>query len=241
MDVQSGGIPTVCPAESPAPSQVAETRAWPRSAQLAVAVLLALCLFLLFGRSLVQLLRAGPSTLPPQRVELNSATHAELMLLPGVGETLARRIIHVRAERGGFQSVDELRAVAGIGPVTLERARPWLFVSANPPAPVAQAKLPLAVEPSKLPSAKVNKVTLLDAPIDINSAGTGELMRIPGIGPVLSERIVAERGKRAFQTVEDLRRVRGIGPKVLEKIRPFVVAATSRGSELARNSEKNAP
>ena len=239
MEVQSGGTPK--PAEPSAQTPTHQTRAWPRSAQMTVAGLAALCLILLCGRSLVQWLRAGPSTLPPQRVELNSATQADLMLLPGVGETLARRILQVRAERGCFQSVDDLRAVGGVGPVTLERLRPWVFVSANPPAPLAQAKLPLAVEPSKRASAKVNKLTPQDTPIDVNAADSGTLMRIPGIGPVLSQRIIDERGRKAFATVEELRRVRGIGPKTLDRIRPFVVVAKSDPSELARNSENSAP
>src|SRR5262249_36983718 len=109
MEVQSGGNPKSAEPSELTPTVVAQ--AWPRSAQMTVAGLPALCLILLCGRSLVQWLHAGPSTLPPQRIELNSATQADLMLLPGVGETLARRILQLRAERGRFQNVDDLRAV----------------------------------------------------------------------------------------------------------------------------------
>ena len=50
-----------------------------------------------------------------------------------------------------------------------------------------------------------------------------ELQQIPGVGPVLSQRIVAAREKAPFRTVEDLRRVSGIGIKTMEKLRPLVV------------------
>jgi competence protein ComEA len=48
-------------------------------------------------------------------------------------------------------------------------------------------------------------------------------MRIPGVGPVTAQNIVAARAERPFSSVADLDRVKGIGPKTLEKLRPFVV------------------
>jgi competence protein ComEA len=46
---------------------------------------------------------------------LSSATSDQLQELPGVGEVLARRIIEFREAHGGFQRVDQLRDVSGIG------------------------------------------------------------------------------------------------------------------------------
>ncbi|MFM9959090.1 MAG: ComEA family DNA-binding protein [Phycisphaerales bacterium] len=62
------------------------------------------------------------------RVELNAATAQELEALPGIGATLARRIVDDRERKGAFRNVDELDRVSGIGPVTLERLRPYLRV-----------------------------------------------------------------------------------------------------------------
>jgi competence protein ComEA len=60
------------------------------------------------------------------RIEINEADWPELSLLPGVGETLARRIVESRSAQGRFADLDDLRRVRGIGPKTLERIRPFL-------------------------------------------------------------------------------------------------------------------
>lgn len=64
----------------------------------------------------------------PLRVELNSASRAELELLPGIGPARAGEIVRLRGERGGFKTVTELLDVRGIGRVTLERLRPFAVV-----------------------------------------------------------------------------------------------------------------
>lgn len=62
------------------------------------------------------------------KLDLNTATQVELMQLPGVGETLARRIIADREENGPFSSADDLKRVKGIGPKLTERIRPYVRV-----------------------------------------------------------------------------------------------------------------
>ena len=62
-----------------------------------------------------------------------------------------------------------------------------------------------------------------DPPIDVNAADAAELVRIPGVGPVTAQNILTARAERPFTSVADLDRVRGIGPKTLDKIRPYVV------------------
>jgi len=57
-------------------------------------------------------------------------------------------------------------------------------------------------------------------PLDLNAATEAELMTLPGIGPELARRIVEGR---PFRSVDDLARVKGIGPKKLEVVRPLVL------------------
>lgn len=57
----------------------------------------------------------------------------------------------------------------------------------------------------------------------MNTAGQGELELLPGIGPALAKRIIEYRTtKGAFKRVDDLDAVKGIGPKILERLRAQV-------------------
>jgi competence ComEA-like helix-hairpin-helix protein len=81
----------------------------------------------------------------------------------------------------------------------------------------------LAARSSSEPKGKAdNKASKLTQLIPINTAGAAELQRLPRIGPTLAQRILAERRKAPFRSVDDLRRVRGIGAKTLERLLPFI-------------------
>lgn len=69
-------------------------------------------------------------------VNVNTASAAELQLLPGVGEARARAIVAERKSRGGFRRVDDLVEVKGIGDSLLERLRPFLTLSGQTTAQV---------------------------------------------------------------------------------------------------------
>lgn len=65
-------------------------------------------------------------------VDLNRAGPAELEALPGIGPVLARRICEQRTREGPFRSLEELRAVRGVGPRLLERLRGLVAVGPLP-------------------------------------------------------------------------------------------------------------
>jgi competence ComEA-like helix-hairpin-helix protein len=68
--------------------------------------------------------------------------------------------------------------------------------------------------------------------IDPNRANALELERLPGIGPALAGRIVADRDRRgAFPSPEALLRVPGIGPKTLGRIRVYLSFPTAAGGD----------
>lgn len=62
------------------------------------------------------------------RVNINTATAYQLTLLPGIGDTLAERIIAYRTENGTFASVEDILNVSGIGEKKLEQIRDYITV-----------------------------------------------------------------------------------------------------------------
>ena len=71
------------------------------------------------------------------------------------------------------------------------------------------------------------------AVVDLNQAGLAELDALPGIGPVLAGRIVQHRNAHGpFREPEDLLAVPGIGPRLLDRLRPRirVGSATAAGT-----------
>jgi len=59
--------------------------------------------------------------------------------------------------------------------------------------------------------------------VRLNHAAAGELTLLPGIGPTLAEAIVADRQAHgAYQDVAELQRVKRVGAKTVERVRPWV-------------------
>ena len=76
--------------------------------------------------------RPAPREVPVGRIDPNRASVSELVRLPGIGPSLAGRIVADRDQHGGFPSPEALLRVRGIGPKTLERIRGFLsFPSPN--------------------------------------------------------------------------------------------------------------
>lgn len=63
---------------------------------------------------------------PPAKINVNTASIAELESLPGVGPKLAQRILDDRAKNGSYKSLKDLDRVSGIGTKTLERLAPLI-------------------------------------------------------------------------------------------------------------------
>ena len=62
-------------------------------------------------------------------------------------------------------------------------------------------------------------------PVNVNRAAAAELEALPGIGPVLAERIVADRGANGpFAGLGDLERVSGIGPALIARLEGIATA-----------------
>jgi competence ComEA-like helix-hairpin-helix protein len=142
---------------------------------------------------------------------------------------LAKVIAADRSANGEFGSLEGLDRVPGIGPGLLRTLAPHLTFSGaepgnqvpNPPS----AGLGTAFAPSPLGSVAAARSGPPDAVLNVNRATAVELEGLPGIGPSLARRIVADREARGpFATVEALDRIPGIGPGLVARLGRLVTA-----------------
>lgn len=63
-----------------------------------------------------------------KKININKATEEQLMTLPGIGKTTAKRIIEYRKEIGGYASIDELESVKGISKKKIERIKKMVSI-----------------------------------------------------------------------------------------------------------------
>jgi competence ComEA-like helix-hairpin-helix protein len=185
-----------------------------------LAVLLGICLTLVV-QSLWQ--KWGVSGQPTvihstPGLDLNSATAGELAQVPGLGPKRAQRIMDHRAAKGPYVAPDEVKQVKGIGSRTADRVRRHIQTEPTNSPPADKGAVP-----STTPSKKNGPTS----PLDLNRATSIDLQQIPGIGPVLAQRIVEHRTAHGpFQSVKELTRVKGIKERMLEKIEPHVFVTT---------------
>ncbi len=162
-------------------------------------------------------------------ININTATATQLEELSGIGPVKAGNIIQWRDFHGGFQSVDDLIQVSGIGPKTLERMRPDVSVgkmsslqsSPRMANPQTQTLRSATTAQSPVAPARTQK-------ININTATAEELQELSGIGPVKARSIVQWRSRHGyFRNVRDFTKVSAIGPKTLEKNIHRITTGTS--------------
>ena len=111
----------------------------------------------------------------------------------------------------------DLRALAAIGVCALAALAMMMW---------QRTRSPLGVQVASAPERHARRwdgqLTAARA-VALNTAGVDALQRLPGIGPVLAERIVAFRARHGrFHDLRDLERIGGIGPKTVEAIDTYV-------------------
>lgn len=75
---------------------------------------------------------AAAEKAPAAKVDVNTASVEQLTALPGVGPTLAARIVEHRQKEGAFKSIQELMNVKGIGERSFQKLQPYLTVGEAP-------------------------------------------------------------------------------------------------------------
>jgi competence protein ComEA len=72
--------------------------------------------------------------------------------------------------------------------------------------------------------------------VNLNSANADELARLPGIGPAKAEEIIRHRAEEPFRKPEDLRKVKGIGDKLYDRIKEKITVGEPEGAPKGRGS-----
>lgn len=147
-------------------------------------------------------------------VNVNTATPNELEALPGIGPSKAAAIVDYREANGPFTSLNDLDAVPGIGPSTLQNISSQVEFGEGV-ANESGATTPtvdLAAPPPQVVNASANAV-------NVNTANSGQLESLPGIGPAKARAIIEDREANGpFASCSDLTRVNGVGEATVKTI-----------------------
>ena len=157
------------------------------------------------------------------KLDINAATADELETLPQIGPARAKAIIEYREREGGFEKIEDIVRVHGIGPKTFELLRDRIRVEDSEPAGLgnpdgggekgAAGRVPLRETEAGDPAEPGER-------LDINTATARELEELPWIGPARAKAIVDYRNEHGpFEKIEEIVRVKGIGPKTLEALK----------------------
>jgi competence protein ComEA len=169
------------------------------------------------GEQLVEngLARAHPGTARPEGLTSAASEWQKLLAL----EQKAQR------EKVGAWGANEERIAVRASQAESEKGidpfDKFFHPTVEAPATVAAAPRASPAPIASLPSDETTPATLppVQTKLDVNTASLTELQNIPGIGPVVAERIIEGR---PFKSADELQRVKGIGGgKRYEKIRPF--------------------
>ena len=117
----------------------------------------------------------------------------------------------------------------------MARYTPELSLVDSNTAPTSSSlssQIPVMTEAENISPGSDRTVVLDPDKININTATVEELIRLPGIGPAYARRIVEWREQNGpFTSIEQLLEIRGIGPKRLADLRPFIALDKSDDEE----------
>lgn len=132
----------------------------------------------------------------------------------------------VWADSGDHLAINDIDIsgfVGDTGPSAIHRSRADTFQSLGDSARTSPGAVEKGDPERAIQGYETDKNTGSDKRILINKASIDALTKLPGIGPVIAGRIVQYRVDHGpYQSINDLRNVKGIGEKRLEDIRPHI-------------------
>ena len=181
------------------------------------------------------------------KIDINSASQADLESLPGVGAATAKKIIAGRP----FSSVSDLSRV-GVSADTIAKIKPLVKAGRGsaPAAETAKTEKPAAKAATEEKAAKPAEEKVMKgmaqaktaasassgAKVDLNTASEKELEALPAVGAATAKKIVAGR---PYSSTADLAKA-GVSAKTIETISPLVTVSQT-AAPAAAPASKPAP
>ena len=146
-------------------------------------------------------------------VNVNTADLATLETLPGVGPTVAQRIIDGRP----YHSMSDLEKVKGLGKAKADALAGQITFDSTSAATKAKSTKGTPSASSAKPSTTAN------GRVNINTADATALETLPRVGPATAQKIIDWRTRNGrFRSIQDLRSVSGIGDATFAQLEPLV-------------------
>ena len=155
-----------------------------------------------FGKKTLLKLSDVATVVPPQPININTCSSADLQSIPGVGTVLARRIVEERP----YDSLEDVVLVKGVSTNVMHvlRQRSVAVIAAN----------------DNLTESDWSNITT----IDINNCDEQLLLQLPGVGLKIADRIVSGR---PFDYIDDLREIKGIGANLFDKLHDLCIVSST--------------
>lgn len=156
----------------------------------------------------------------------NSVTHEQMELL-GFSERVRSRIINYRNKNGKFRVKSDLLKIYGMDSVLYNTLVPYIILPER-----LTSREPIVSTPKKI------EITTL---VDLNSADSISLIRVNGIGPKLSQRIISYRKKLGgFVSMDQLHEVYGLDSAVIKRVKEKFEVVQPSVMQLSINSAPEA-
>lgn len=150
-----------------------------------------------------------PPQAPQNRLlDLNTATEAELAMLPGMGPETARQAVYLRTQHGGFRSFRHFAEQLQLPPRAADRLRSFFDDDPEPPKPPEDPAYRVLLDGRRV--------------LELNWASAEAISALPGMGPEAGRRALALRDSDGpFKSLEDFRFRMGLPMDVMTRISDY--------------------
>ncbi len=172
-------------------------------------------------------------------INLNTATEEELLQLPGIGPSTAKRIIELRIQKGKFSSIEELLEVPRIGKITLERIKPYIYIEKIEKETQKEEQKVYPSQESKKQELQKEEIKIEKEPVELSPAPqpevktserynintvTVEELKTLGFSSLDARNIVRYRERKGkFSSIEELYKVPNIDKKMVDQLKEKLI------------------